>query len=172
MLYIIVTLVDFFITLILQYVRDANIYMTRISRFICTYFITSTAFKCLYENVLIGRWPTLAIATPILMQCTIRESELCVVFCVFGRKPFLYICIASLYAIWWDITPTSRPHYWHKITIILAGITYHIHHKILGEITYAFPNFNDATVDVWQLVSNFIPHFTGHVVTYPCWDWS
>ena len=42
--------------------------------------------------------------------------------------------------------------------------------KLSGEINYPFPNFNDGTVEVWEWISNFIPHFTGHVITYPCWD--
>ena len=32
-------------------------------------------------------------------------------------------------------------------------------------ITDPFPNF-------WEWISHFIPHFTGHVITYPCWDLS
>ena len=35
-----------------------------------------------------------------------------------------------------------------------------------------FPNFNGAAVEVWEWISNFIPHFTWHVRTYPCWDWN
>ena len=34
------------------------------------------------------------------------------------------------------------------------------------EITHPFPNFNGCTVEVWESISNFIPHFTGHVITY------
>ena len=41
------------------------------------------------------------------------------------------------------------------------------HSKVWDEITYSFPNFNDATVDVLEILSNLIPHFTGHVLTYP-----
>ena len=26
-----------------------------------------------------------------------------------------------------------------------------------------------TTVEVWEWISNFIPSFTGHVITYPCW---
>ena len=40
------------------------------------------------------------------------------------------------------------------------------------EITYPFPNFNGATIEVWEWPSNFIPYFTGHMITYPCWDYS
>ena len=36
------------------------------------------------------------------------------------------------------------------------------------EITYPFPNFNNGvTVENWERISNFIPHFTGRVITYP-----
>ena len=27
-----------------------------------------------------------------------------------------------------------------------------------------------SNVDVWEWISNFIPHFTDHVITYPYWD--
>ena len=42
----------------------------------------------------------------------------------------------------------------------------YIHHKVWHEITYPFPYFNAATVDVWEGISNFIPHFTDHEITY------
>ena len=38
------------------------------------------------------------------------------------------------------------------------------------EITYPFSNFNGITVEVCIWISNFISHFTGHVITYPCWE--
>ena len=48
--------------------------------------------------------------------------------------------------------------------------------KVWDEINYPFPNLNDGTVGVWELVNsyNFILHFAGHVITYPClgWSWS
>ena len=37
-----------------------------------------------------------------------------------------------------------------------------------NEITYPFPNFNDVTVEVWELISNLSPHFIMDVITYPC----
>ena len=40
------------------------------------------------------------------------------------------------------------------------------------EITYASPNVNSATVEVWEWISNFIPHFDGHAITHPCWGLS
>ena len=36
-----------------------------------------------------------------------------------------------------------------------------IHYKMWDEITYPFPNFNGCTVEVWEWISNIIPHFTG-----------
>ena len=27
-----------------------------------------------------------------------------------------------------------------------------------------------ATVEVWELIRNFNPHFIGNMITYPCWD--
>ena len=44
----------------------------------------------------------------------------------------------------------------------------YIHYVVWDEITYSLPNFNGATIEVWEWISNFIPHFTGHVITYPC----
>ena len=42
--------------------------------------------------------------------------------------------------------------------------------KMYDKIIYPFPNFNGATVEVWERVNNVIPHFTGPVITNPCWD--
>ena len=36
------------------------------------------------------------------------------------------------------------------------------------EIIHPFPN--GWTVEVWEWINDFIPHFIGHVITYPCWD--
>ena len=36
------------------------------------------------------------------------------------------------------------------------------------EIIYLFLNFNGATVEVKEWISNFIPHFIMGVITYPC----
>ena len=38
------------------------------------------------------------------------------------------------------------------------------------EITYQFQNFNDAAIEVWEWISNFIPQFTRYVITYPYCD--
>ena len=36
------------------------------------------------------------------------------------------------------------------------------------EINFPFLNSNGATVGVYEWIDNFIPHFTGCVITYPC----
>ena len=40
----------------------------------------------------------------------------------------------------------------------------------MDEITYPFLNFNGCTVKVLDWISNFIPHFTMDVLSYPYWD--
>ena len=44
--------------------------------------------------------------------------------------------------------------------------------KVWDEITYPFPNFNSSTVEVWEWMNNFIPHFMMDVITYQDWDLS
>ena len=42
--------------------------------------------------------------------------------------------------------------------------------KVWDKFTYPFPNFNGATVEVWEYISNFIPHYMMDIATYPCWE--
>ena len=58
------------------------------------------------------------------------------------------------------------------INLLPAQISNYILYDVWNEITCPFPNFNSATFEVLEWISNFIPHFTGHVITHPCWDWS
>ena len=74
-----------------------------------------------------------------------------------------YVCHSSGYC--WDYKPGTL--YWHDLTLIAIWISNYIHH-VWDEITYPFPNFNGATVEVPEWIRNFIPHFTKHVITYPC----
>ena len=36
----------------------------------------------------------------------------------------------------------------------------------MSYITYLFPNFNGAAVEVREWINDFIPHFTGFLITY------
>ena len=78
---------------------------------------------------------------------------------------------------WPDFTDADEsivwdPFYYHGLTLIPAWISNYIHYKVWDEITYPFINFNGATVEVKEWISNFISHFTVHVPTYPYWDQS
>ena len=70
-----------------------------------------------------------------------------------------YVCVAFSVSICSKQTTRAR----------ISNYTYH---KMWNGITYPFPNINGATVEVWKWISNFIPQFSGHVITYPFWGWS
>ena len=77
----------------------------------------------------------------------------------------------SLHHFFYPMNPRSSsdcsgPFYQHDLTLTPAWISNHIHYKMWDEITYPFPNFNSCTVEVWEWISNFIPHFIRHVITY------
>ena len=78
------------------------------------------------------------------------------------------IC-GSLYS-GFNVLTTSGAFYSHGLTLIEAWISYYIHYKVWDGITYPFPNFKGATVEVWEWISNFITHFTVHVIPYPWWE--
>ena len=44
--------------------------------------------------------------------------------------------------------------------------------KLWDDIIYPFPNLNIYTIAVWEWISNFIPHYVMHVITYTRWDLS
>ena len=43
-----------------------------------------------------------------------------------------------------------------------------IKYKVWDEITYRFPNFNGVAVEFRIWIRNFFPHFTEHVISFPC----
>ena len=48
-----------------------------------------------------------------------------------------------------------------------GGISNHMPNTVWDEITYRSLNFNDFTIEVCELLHNFIPHFIIDVITYP-----
>ena len=64
----------------------------------------------------------------------------------------------------------SKVNIWYvncaRATAFIFDTTNYIHYT--DEITFPFPNFNGCTFEVWEWIQNFDPHFTGHVITYPC----
>ena len=66
--------------------------------------------------------------------------------------------------------PEEGVHPVYPGPLLLTLISNYIHYIVSDEITYSFLNFNGTTVEVYEWVSNFIPHFIEHVITYPRWD--
>ena len=58
------------------------------------------------------------------------------------------------------------------LTSVPTWISNYIHYIVWDEITYPFPDFNGVTIEGWEWISKFTQRFPGHVITYPCWDWS
>ena len=54
---------------------------------------------------------------------------------------------------------------WHRIS-------YYNHYKVWNEITYLFPNFDGATVGIYEWISNFIVQVAEHMIIYTSGDWS
>ena len=56
------------------------------------------------------------------------------------------------------------PFCWHGLILTLSWISNHMPGEVWGEITYPFPNFNGATVEVLEWISNLIPHVIMDVI--------
>ena len=65
---------------------------------------------------------------------------------------------------------TQGPILITMINFYPAWISNYIHSKVWDEITYRFPSSNGCTAEVWEWISDFIPHFTRRVINYPRWD--
>ena len=65
---------------------------------------------------------------------------------------------------------TFRQFIQHHEVHVLNRRTFLSPDAIVIIFTDRLPNFNGCTVVAWESISNFISHFTGHVITYPCWD--
>ena len=81
---------------------------------------------------------------------------------------------------WWSQVGCGLCTY-HCVFIIMvssqsnklpAWISNHMPSKVWDQITYPFPNFNSWAVEVWEWISNVIPHFIMNVIIYSCWNWS
>ena len=72
-----------------------------------------------------------------------------------------------------QILPFVSLGHLHKdwVTLLPTWISNRIHYNVWNEWNYlTIINFNSAAGGVWEWISNFIPHFAGHVITYPWWD--
>ena len=68
--------------------------------------------------------------------------------------------------LWWGHL------YKRGLTLIPAWISKHMPSKMWEEITKSFPKFNDATVGVWEWLSNFISYCIMDVIANSWWDLS
>ena len=70
----------------------------------------------------------------------------------------------------WIITlcVTWDPFCCHGLLLIAAWVNDYMLSKVRDELTYPFPNYNGATVKVWEC--NFVPRFILDVIIYPCAD--
>ena len=69
-----------------------------------------------------------------------------------------------------QISSTRSPFYKHELTLIPTWISKYILYKTCIEMIYQFPDFDGATVEVWEWISNLIPCFTVYIITHPCGD--
>ena len=116
-------------------------------------------FKCLL--VWTSPWKNSSIANGF----TCHDSH---VITVMLRKDFnclfhLHLCWLTQYLLTWG--PFTK-----RFNFNPSLESNHMSSKVCGEITFPFPNFSGATIEVWEWISNFIPHFSVDVITYPCWD--
>ena len=84
---------------------------------------------------------------------------------------YVGICNSRMWRQWSSIASITCKHYWgpfyqHGFILILAWISNYIHWK--GWNYLSIPKLQ--RVSVWKWISYFIPHFTGHVITYHCWN--
>ena len=67
----------------------------------------------------------------------------------------------------WNNTQRKRTP-WYGLTLMPAWISNHMFSKVWHESTYPLPNC--CAVDVWELISNFIPYFIMNVIINQDWD--
>ena len=99
---------------------------------------------------------------------------------IYGNQyPLMSVCKHSI-CIRIDFCCGAPMHIWQKnssrvlggdLTLIPAWISNYILDKVWDEITYSFAKFNGGNVrEVWEWISNFIPHLRIDVIAYTCWD--
>ena len=81
----------------------------------------------------------------------------------------LYIYVTLVINEWAHCINNCDPFHKHGLTLIPAWISNYMHYKMWDEILLILSlNFNGFTVEVCEWISNFFPHDTMHVITYPC----
>ena len=81
-------------------------------------------------------------------------------------------CVKSIFPelLWRKLNGYLREITFINIVKTVIPASNYIHCEVWDEIIYPFPNFNGCTFEAWDRISNFNSHFSGNVITYPCWD--
>ena len=74
-----------------------------------------------------------------------------------------YVTYESLQSVGHFVPASMCWGMWEAMT---NHITSQMYSKVWDEISYPFPNFNGTTIEDREWKSNFIPHFTVHVIIY------
>ena len=80
----------------------------------------------------------------------------------------------AIYIAWVNPFCTCRTVARASVFLLLIWINFdpnmeYTHHKMWGEISYLFANFNGAATEVWQIISIFTPRFTERMISYLYW---
>ena len=112
---------------------------------------------------------------PTPTPCTHTHTHKFLQYCIRGlkiyniviKKSYLKYIVFEIYTmiIVFEIYLYNAP-----LVSLPARLSNHMPCKAGDEITYPFPNFNGCSVDVWEHISNFNPHFIMSVINYSCSD--
>ena len=121
--------------------------------------------------------------TYCIVQQPSQENHNSLVMCCYWNMVYDTCALSLTHWGWGKMATISQTKFssgfsWIKMLVFCLKfhwnlfLSNHIPSKVWDEMTYPFPNFNGATVEVWKEISNFIIHFTMNVITYPCWGWN
>ena len=68
------------------------------------------------------------------------------------------------------VLQTESARYPFCLTLIPTWINNRMRSKVWDIITCPLPNFSGVIIEVWEWVSNWIPHFMMDVIIYSDWD--
>ena len=87
-----------------------------------------------------------------IINCRVRLHSVHTILCLYSD---MFVDNRCLYAV--DLGP-----------LLLKRISNRMPGNVWHEITYPFPNVNGCTVEVWEWICKFIPHFMMDVIIYLC----
>ena len=99
------------------------------------------------------------------MDKWLHGPELCGMQLLIPASRYLLMTPKSSYVIMGHIS--WGPLYQQGLILIPTWINNHIHYAVWDEIIYPFQRY---IVKVWEWINTFILHFTGYVITNPCWN--